>query len=154
MQHISPEYISKYINIMAAFVKKLLHSTMTGFPPQPTIFFNPVPRGPPPPPQPPIFFHPAPWGPPPPHLIIEPLHVKNNTHHWNMKPPSRKRFLEKTQKIKTQNLANTSKTCVKKFFLVNLQACRIIAGNFPNWWIKISCAKFLVKPRQLLIQLY
>ena len=137
MQHISPEYISKYINIMAAFVKKLLHSTMTGFPPHPTIFFNPVP-----------------WGTPPPHLIIEPLHVKNNTHHWNMKPPSRKRFLEKTQKIKTQNLANTSKTCVKKFFLVNLQACRIIACNFPNWWIKISCAKFLVKPRQLLIQLY
>ena len=50
MQHISPEYISKYINIMAAFVKKLLHSTMTGFPPHPTIFFNPVPWGTPPPP--------------------------------------------------------------------------------------------------------
>ena len=101
-----------------------------------------------------FFSTPSHGAPPPPHLIIEPLHVKNNTHHWNMKPPSRKRFLEKTQKIKTQNLANTSKTCVKKFFLVNLQACRIIACNFPNWWIKISCAKFLVKPRQLLIQLY
>ena len=46
--YISPEYISKYINTMAAFVKKLLHSTMTGFAPILQFFSTPSHGAPPP----------------------------------------------------------------------------------------------------------
>ena len=47
--YISPEYSSPYINIITEFVKKPLHSTMTGFPPSYN-FFQPPPIGHPLPP--------------------------------------------------------------------------------------------------------
>ena len=50
------------------------------------------------------------------------------------KPPSRKRFPEKKQII-TENLAKIlEKYKWRSSFLINLQTCRLLAGNFTNIW--------------------
>ena len=55
--------------------------------------------------------------------------------HWNMKHPSLKWFLEKAQYIITYDLAKILEKYVwRSSFLVNLQAFRLIAGNFTIKW--------------------
>ena len=55
--------------------------------------------------------------------------------HWNVKHPSMKWFLEKAQ-IVTENLAKILQKYVwRSSFLVNLQVCWLIAGNFIIKWI-------------------
>ena len=71
-----------------------------------------------------------PWGAPP-HLKKKPSHLKTPPPPWTMKPPSRKRFLERTI---NNNLKILEKYVWRSSFLVNLQACRLIAGNFIIKW--------------------
>ena len=60
--------------------------------------------------------------------------LKNEFPPLKREPPSMKWFLGKSQQI-TQNLAKIlEKYAWRSLFLVNLQACRLIADNFTNKW--------------------
>ena len=63
-----------------------------------------------------------------------PPQLKNEFPPLKREPPSMKWFLGKSQQI-TQNLAKIlEKYAWRSLFLVNLQACRLIADNFTNKW--------------------